>query len=291
MDCALILRQNHDLDIEMVDQEIDDLLSSSDLIFEITSQSTTKPLPMIWKLIALSEIPYSSRLAYTQHLIQTVEHTLFTGYGFALSRKKQDMVSCYNAMVIESLCKLGYAHLDSVKKGVEWIIQYQPFDRNDASQWNEPGVKKYGGCFKQTPCFIGVVKSLKALVQFRLHGYQSNEIDAVIEKGMDYVLKHRLYKRLSNGEPIYKHILDIAYPASYQLNVMELLELAYLTQRIDDPMCDELKAYIDSKLTKWGYWKTNYIYKAEGYTSFDRRGKKAEWVTYLIKHYLGEKDD
>jgi hypothetical protein len=78
-----------------------------------------------------------------------------------------------------------------------------------------------------------------------------------------------VFKRLSNGESIDKHILDIAFQASYQLNVVELLEIAHSTGHFKDARCMSAFDYINGKKHKDGYWKINYIYKADGYVSFD----------------------
>lgn len=117
-------------------------------------------------------------------------------------------------------------------------------------------------------------------------GHRDRQTASLILKGMDYILKHELYKRLSNGEPINNHILDLAFPASYQLNIVELLDLAYTTGNMKHPSCQNALDFVKSKKIKDGYWKINYVYKSDGYVSFDQRGKKADWLTYFLERYL-----
>jgi hypothetical protein len=107
-------------------------------------------------------------------------------------------------------------------------------------------------------------------------------VNDLIEKGMEYILSHRLYKRLSNGEPINSHMLDISFPASYQLNVVELLDLARLTGKLHDERCADALQYVQSKRLPSGGWKIDYAYKADGYLTFDRRGKEGEWISYVL---------
>ena len=45
--------------------------------------------------------------------------------------------------------------------------------------------------------------------------------------------------------------------------------------------------WCDKRLTD-GSWKINYVYKSDGYISFDKRGKNAEWLTYLLDRYLAD---
>lgn len=288
MDTALILRTAFDRGDTLSDEEIQSLLSSSDLVRELTSTFERKPLFAIWRLIALSEIPYASSLKYTEQVIEYIESHLATPSGFSLTGKEVDLVPCYNAMLVEAFSKLERTRTLYVQHAVEWIKKYQPFERNTEALWTRSGVKKYGGCLKATPCFIGIAKTVKALVAYdKALGHNYNEILVLIKKGMNYILSHELYKRLSSKEPINNHILDLAFPASYQLNIVELLELAKITGNIKNEGCQSAIDFVNSKKTKNGYWKINYIYKADGYLSFDKRGQKAEWLTYLLEKFTG----
>ena len=287
MDAALELRIAFDNgDIRNIDGA-KPFLEKSDLVRRLTEAFVPKPLYAIWRIIALSEIPFASTLSYTNYVIEYIEKHLTTQAGFTLTGKETDLLPCYNAMIIEAFSKLGRGDAPSVKNAVEWIKEYKPFERNMLSQWYGTGAKKYGGCLKATPCFIGLVKSLKALDAYHCAICRKDEqISAIVSKGMDYILKHELYKRLSNKEPINSHILDLAFPASYQLNIVELFELAHRTGNIHNEGCKSALAYISSKITIDGYWKINYIYKSDGYVSFDKRGEKADWLTYLFSKLI-----
>ncbi len=286
MDTALILRIAFDRGKDIGHNKIMDLLNSSKVVNELTADFVKKPLYAVWRIIALSEIPYAGNLDYTKQAVDYLEQYLVTGSGFALSGKETDLLPCYNAMLAGALSKLGHAYSECVQRAVGWIKNHQPFERNTTISWKGNGVRKYGGCLKATPCFIGIAKSVKALIYYS-DAVQDEDVDVkkLIEKGMDYILKHELYKRLSNHEPITKHILDLAFPASYQLNIVELLEMAYLTGHIRDNRCKSAIEYVNSKKKKNNYWKVNYVYKADGYISFDKRGERGDWTTYLLDKF------
>ena len=288
MDTALLLRNYYDQGKELSYNEIMELLNSSQLVAELTSSFERKPLFAVWRIIALAEIPYAKELDYTSQLVEYIQNDISTPYGFALTGKVSDLLPCYNSMLLEAFSKLGYEQLEVVQRAVKWIKEYQPFERNVPTLWAEKGVKKYGGCLENTPCFIGVAKAVKALIFYsKAVNNSDDEVAGLIEKGMEYILEHELYKRRSNGQPINKHILNIAFPASYQVNVVELIEIAYLTGHIRDSRSKSAIEYICGKRTKEGFWKTNYIYKADGYLSFDKRGKRGDWLTYLLEKYTG----
>jgi len=287
MDSALKLRILSDEGKLPRDSEILDLLNSSQLVADLTADFVEKPLYSVWRIIALSEIPYAKKLQYTQQVIQYIERNLATPMGFSLTGKEADLLPCYNAMLLEAFSNLGHHQSGTAQNALAWIKKFQPFERNMPITWTGKAIHKYGGCMKATPCFIGLAKSVKALVSYSkaIH-HEDKEVEALIDKGMEYLLKHELYKRLSTADPINKHILDLAFPASYQLNIVELLELAFLTGHINDNRCSSSLDYVRNKRTKNGTWKTNYIYKADGYLSFDKRGAKGDWITYLLGRYI-----
>lgn len=289
MDSALLLKMEFDKRRNLTDETISSLLNSSELIETLTMNFSKNSLYPIWRLLALSEIPYTGRLKYTQELLQYIETTYATTDGFSITGKSADILPCYNAMIVEAYSKLGFVDNHYVKRAVEWIKNFQIFDRGELTSWSGIGVTKYGGCLKSTPCYIGIAKSIKALLYYHnASAIQDEKIREIIRKGTDYLLNHNLYQRLTNNEPITKHILDIAYPQSYQLNIVELLDIAYLTNNMNDFRVKQAVDFINSRKTKVNDWKINYIYKADGYISFDKRGRKGEWVSYLLEKYLSQ---
>jgi hypothetical protein len=289
MDSALLLKIEFDNSRNLTDETISSLLNSSELIQTLTMDFSKNSLYPIWRLLALSEIPCAGRLNYTQELLQYIEKTYATTDGFSITGKSADILPCCNAMIVEAYSKLGFVDNYYVKRAVEWIKKFQIFERGEISSWSGIGVTKYGGCLKATPCYIGIAKSIKALLYYHnASAIQDDNIREIIKKGTDYLLKHNLYQRLTNNEPITKHILDIAYPQSYQLNIVELLDIAYMTNNMNDFRVKQAVDFIKSRKTKDNDWKINYIYKADGYISFDKRGRRGEWVSYLLEKYLSQ---
>jgi len=284
MDTALFLRINKDKGVSFSQNKTAELLEQSVLFSKLIKEPVKTSLERVWRIIALSEIPGSENHVYTQELFYEINNTMFTGSAYSLTGKEEDMLPCYNGMVVAALCKLNL--IDSnVSTAVNWILRYQPFNRTTKSTWQGKGTQKYGGCYKDVPCYIGLVKSLDALVEYKNNSGES-EVDGVISEGLEYVLSHKLFKRLSNGEPITKHILDLSFPPSYHLNLVDLLLLMKKTNLLQDPRVSDGINYIQSKRKSEDSWKVSFIYKGKGYIPFDLRGKKAEWLSYLFKNIL-----
>lgn len=288
MDKALILRKGIDNNVKFSQDEINDYLRNSKLVKKLTCEFKEKPLYVIWRLIALSEIPFSNTLKYTQDLIKWVFYNLFQEEAFSFTGLREDIVPCYNAMIIEALIKLGYVNDERILKGIGWIKKHQKFERGIKTSWNKKGIFKYGGCLNATPCYIGVAKSLKALLYFQEYSNKKCEdTGIVIKKATSYILKHEFCFKLSNKSPISKHILDLSFPASYFLTSIDLLEIGYLTGTLSNLESIRMIENI-TKLKNNNNYGSTYQYKSDGYISFDGSKKNGDWITYLVNKYIAD---
>lgn len=286
IDSALILRKlidgGENISLETAARHLD----SSPIVKDIISAEVTKPLAMVWKLISLSEIPFAETLPYTQNLIGRIYKSMATAMGFSLSGTDQHFLPCYNSMLVSALCRLGRHNDQQVKNGVTWIVNNQPFKRgNIIDKVNGMSFTRYGGCFKSTPCYIGVVKATNALFSYMLK-CPDEEITYKANEGVEYILSHRLFKRKSSGSPITKHIMDISFPESYHTNIVDLLRLMALAQVKNDPRVDDAITYIQSKAIEQNLWRISYRYRADGYSVFDRGRQPAKWVSHIIADSL-----
>jgi hypothetical protein len=287
VDTALELKIGIDKGEQFSDKEILDKLQKSKLVAELTTDLPEKPIAIVWRLICISEIPFSNKLDYTQKLIDIVYEKLATPFGFSLSGDEKMFLPCYNAMIVSALSRLDRANDQQVRNAVEWINTNQPMQKGVKVDIPNFNFDKYGGCFKNTPCYIGLAKSVFALRDFK---EQTNETkyDKQLNNGTEYILDHNFFKRLSKNEPITKHITDISFPETYHLNAVELLRFAKKTNLLSDKNSADLINHINNKQNKDEKWKNNFNYKADGYITFDKDKKESEWTTYIIKQALTE---
>lgn len=287
LDAALRLRMEADRGEPIAAAEAMEMLETSPLVKRLTAEPARSPLPAVWRLLALCEIPHAGKLPYVAALIDYAEEQMATDAGFSVYGTISELMPCYNAMLLEAYVRLGRHRTPSAQAALDWIKRYQPFARGEPPRWDQPGTRKHGGCLRAVPCYIGVAKAARALAHYSQAVCGSDrQASALLNQAMAYLLRHRLYRRLSDGAPINGHILDLAFPASYQLNIVELLGLADLTGRLKVPECADALAYVQSRMQADGTFHITHAYRADGYMSFDRRGSKGEWITYLLTRYL-----
>lgn len=131
IDNSLRLRIDHDNGAKLSHNEAVEKLQKSEIVNLLTSDLIEKPLFYIWRIIALSEIPHSIYLGYTQRIIDRIYDKLSTLFGFSLGGDEKSFLPCYNAMLVSALSRLGRANDKEVRNAVEWINEYQPMERGN----------------------------------------------------------------------------------------------------------------------------------------------------------------
>ncbi|MBF0011113.1 hypothetical protein HAX40_08940 [Enterococcus casseliflavus] len=290
MDTALKLRllKEKNLLKDQTHIEVMHLLTDSKLIEKLTSIEHKNLLSYIWNLIGIAEIPNSIYLEYTQNLLLFINKNLSTDKGFSYIGSINDIVPCYNAMIFEAYCRLGLHQSTEAQNALYWIKNYQVFDRATKTTWPYSGICKHGGCMNNVPCYIGIGKTIRALITYReFSPVPDKEVKHLIHIGLEYMLQHNMFQRLSNRQPISAHITDIMFPQSYMLSFTDLVYIVSKTNSFNRPEVSPLLEVLRKKQTSSGGWKTDYNYSYNGYTPFDNRRKDSEWITALFSNWLG----
>lgn len=288
-DLALLLRQKADAGTVSA-QEAGPFLRQSELVQALNNPVRQEVLPLLTRLGQLAEIPHTGQLPQVRAWRAALAQKAWFGEGFSLSGQREDLLACYHAMVTTVLIKLEHPDVDMLRKSIDWIVRYQSVERGCLTDWKGKGILKYGGCLSTTPCYIGVVKAIVALSTFKqnLPDHWEEAMELKLKQGLDYLLQHQLYCRLSNDKPITSYICQLSYPFTYKTNLIELLLLMQANGLLGHPSCLSAKAYLRRKQHKAGYWKAPKVYQPKDWVAFDQPGQAAGWITYLLCSLLQE---
>ncbi|MFV0390787.1 MAG: hypothetical protein ACK5KP_02710 [Paludibacteraceae bacterium] len=288
MDSALILKQKVDSgEIENFDQA-SDYLGKSEIVKDLLTDFDFEILNLLNRLIELSEIPFTYRLEKVENWTNLLADLSFCNDGFSISGKSDDILSCYNSMITSTLTRMKYPEKMRIDKGINWILKYQNIERGKENKWTGSRIQKYGGCLKSTPCYIGIVKAMIALNDYKKspNYLTSREIEQKLESGLEYILEQNVYLRKSNKQPITKYINKLTYPFSYKTNIIEILRLLKDNNLITDSRCDFAKDFINTKRQKNGFWKVNSSYLPKFWVQFDKPKEQGEWISYEINKIM-----
>ena len=285
MDKALELRMAADQNLCINDPLA--YLNESELVEKYKGLTNLTMLGEIFALIGIAEIPNSYELSFVKELVGSINKNVATSEGFSYTGKVEDVVPCYNAMLLEAYVRLGLGKSKQAQNAINWIKSYQVFERNRETSWSYKGICKHGGCMKATPCYIGIGKTVRALLTYReVVKDENTTVDQLIEAGLKYMLKHQFFKRLSMDKPISPHITESTFPQSYVLSITDLLYIASKGKILGEANSSALIEKIQQKRTKNGGWKIEYLYKYNGYIPFDNRRQDSQWLTYYYDSLL-----
>ncbi len=288
-DSALTLKKAYEKGDNVSIKEAKEMLGQSELIVRLLTDLKQKPDTFVgfrayeWRLLELAEIPFSHTLGKTQKWLELLIDKSCIPKGFSLTGDKDGLLACHNAMITTILIKMEYDDQDAIDAGISWILDYQSIERGKECKWTGVDLfTRFGGCMKKTPCFYGVIKSMIALTEYRKKFGGSKKLDNKLNQGLEYILKHKVFKRLSTDEPIEPSIIENFYPYTYKTNIIETLSLLEANDLLDDKRCREAIDILKQKQRHDGFWQADTSYMKTAWVDFDKLKKPGLWISYVI---------
>lgn len=110
--------------------------------------------------------PFFERLEKVQAMLDTLYTHTNVDEGFSLTGKQNGVLACHNALCTSIYIRAGKK--EWAVQGIQWIISYFPFEKDEPSTWHGNDLfHRFGGCVGKSPCYDGVVKSVKVLSEYR----------------------------------------------------------------------------------------------------------------------------
>jgi len=251
----------------------------------------------VWNLIILASLGADCN---DERIKDTVEFILKNSQdpirgGFAHCRTQKGtgapgkVIPCLTGNMIWSMIRFGYLDDSRVQKGIEWITKYQRFDDGKCIDLPDDWpYKAHKACFSKHSCHMGVVKSLKALAEIP-ENKRSKEVKNTINKAVDYLLLHHIYKRSHNLDKVSKPgWLKLRFPHMYQDDILEILEILTSLKVKDERMQDAVDIVV-SKQDSQGRWILEDTFNGKFITNIETKGKPSKWITLnalkMLKKY------
>jgi hypothetical protein len=188
------------------------------------------------------------------------------------------VIPCLTGNMVWSLIRYGYLDDPRVQRGIDWIARYQRFDDGVKEAPKGWPYDKEVMCFGKHVCHMGVVKSLKALAEIPADR-RSGDVKKTIERGVEYLLQHHIYKRShdlsQNSKPGW---LRFGFPLMYQTDALEILgiltELGYRDKRMQEAV-----GLVVSKQDDQGKWKLQNTFNGRFQVNIEQKDKPSKWIT------------
>jgi hypothetical protein len=248
---------------------------------------TRKYKGTVWQLIILAELGADGKnpriMKACEFILEHSQDRESGGFSQHTSKRTgggrhSEVIPCLTGNMVWSLIRFSYIQDPRVQHGVDWITKYQRFD--DGVEWLAEGwpYDRYEICFGRHTCHMGVVKALKALAEIPLKR-RTEDVNKTIEEGVEYLLKHHIYRRSHNLTRTSKPgWLRYGFPLMYQTDVLEILgiltKLGYKDTRMQEAI-DHLISQQDDQ----GRWKLKNTFNGRYQVDIEEKGQPSKWIT------------
>lgn len=289
MDTALILKKKLRCGEKLSLEQVDSLLKKSELIETIFNENYRTDIftglrKLEFLLTELSEIPYTIRLEKTKRMLNELIAMTLQKEGFSLSDGEDGVLACHQAMI--TLIMIRFDEKELARHGIDWILNYQITKKGELCNWHGCDLYQRFGCVGNTPCYDGLVKSMKALSEFQLVYGKDNTIQKKLTEGINYILEHDVYKTMDKSATLGKVITKLFYPYPYKTNLIEVLGLLKQEGVLSDERTKDARAILQSKRNADGSFNAEKIFMKTSWVPFDAVNKKGEWITEEIAYIV-----
>lgn len=292
-DSALTLKKIYEKGEDVSIEKAKVMLKQSELINKLLIPPSRPPNTFVglraymWRLLELSEIPFTNVLEKVQSWVQTLVDKSYIQEGFSLEGHRDNLLACHNAMITTILIRMGYENIEKINAGIKWILTYQSVERGKECTWSGSDLfTRFGGCMKKVPCYYGVVKSIVALSEYNRRFGGSDRSKEKLRKGLEYILLHRVFMKLSSDNPIEDSIVLNFYPYTYKSNIIEILTLLKENNLLLDERCHDAINILKKKKRDDGYWQADTSFMKSAWIDFDIPKKPGLWITYIINRII-----
>jgi hypothetical protein len=249
----------------------------------------------VWQVMMLAELGADGN---DDHIRKACEFILsFSqdlesgGFAHSSSAKKgggrhSEVIPCLTGNMVWSLIRLGYLEDPRLQHGIAWITNYQRFDDGISEVpkgWPYDRLK--ASCLGKHTCHMGAVKTLKALAEIP-EKKRSVAVKQTIEKGVEYLLLHHVFKSSHNLNRVPKPgWLKFGFPLMYQTDALEILGILTQLGYKDERMQEAIDLVI-SKQDNKGRWILENTFNGRYQVNIETKGEPSKWITLQVLRTL-----
>ena len=247
---------------------------------------TAKYKGTVWQIIILAELGADGKDNYIrkacEFILENSQNRESNGFSMWASAKTggrfSGVIPCLTGNLVYSLIKLGYLEDERIQNSINWITTYQRFDDGIKDTPKDWPYERWVICWGKHSCHMGAVKALKALAEIP-YNQRNKEVKNTIEEGVEYLLKHHIYKRSHDlGRVSKPGWLRFGFPLMYQTDVLEILGIITRLGYHDERMQEAIDLLI-SKQDNQGKWKLESTFNGRFQTNIEQKGKPSKWIT------------
>jgi len=253
----------------------------------------------VWQLIILANLGadgadprIKKACEYIFHYSQDKESGGFSvDYGVTVDGGTHSyVIPCLTGNLVWSLIRLWHLGDERLRRAIDCLARYQRFDDGEGDRPTGWPYDRFRMCYDKHSCHMGAAKALKALAEIP-PTERSPDVRRAIEQGVEYFLRHHIYKKSHDLTKISKPgWVKFGFPLMYQDDVLEILEI-FGRLKVKDRRLEEAVALVERKRNQEGKWILENTFNGRFVADIEQKGKPSKWITLkalkVLKFYRG----
>jgi hypothetical protein len=137
------------------------------------------------------------------------------------------------------------------------------------------------GSFNTTICVV------EGLLEHSLATGGSADVTAALDRGHEYLLQRRLFRRRSTGEVVDPQFIQLGFPTCYHYDVLRGLDHLRAANVDPDERMAEAIAQVEAKRDPNGRWALEHVHEESVVAPEDEReGMPSRWITLRLLRVL-----
>jgi len=192
--------------------------------------------------------------------------------AWAQEKIREYEMSCLTGNVAAALIRLGYASDGRVRRALKWLAEVQNADGGWLCPYWKAHIKD------KHSCFMGTITPLDAFSELP-EEYRSPEMDVAIERGVEFLLMHRLFKADHHQFRVIKGAwLKFSFPCFFY-DILRGLSVVTRLGYAKDRRIDDAFEILLQKQNMDGKWILESTQSGKMQTNLEQKGKPSKWVT------------
>lgn len=248
---------------------------------------TYKYKGVVWSLITLAELGAEvddQIREMCEFLLVNSQEREDGGFSMNTAQKtgggrKSEVIPCLTGNLVWVLIHFGYREDERLQKALSHLVEFLVLNDGELIESQVAPYDRFEMCWGSHTCFMGVVKTLKALTCVNRE-LRTKKQQATIDRLVEFLLIHHLYKSSHNlkkkAKPGWLHF---AFPLMYQTDVLEILDILVHEGIHDERMEDAFHLMLE-KQNDNGRWLLENTYASDRLLiPMGSKDEESKWIT------------
>lgn len=250
---------------------------------------TYKYKGLVWSLITFAELCAEADdqiREMCECLLVNSREPEYGGFSLNTAQKtgggrKSEVIPCLTGNLVWVLIHFGYLEDERLQKAFYHLVEFLILNDGELIESQVAPYDRFETCWGSHTCFMGVVKTLKALTS----------VNRELRKEKQQATIDRLVDNLKKAKPGWLHF---GFPLMYQTDVLDILDILVREGIHDERMEDAFRLVLQKQNDK-GRWLLDNTYASDRLLiPMGNKDEEGKWITLrslrVIKGYLQQAD-